>query len=122
MLFSPRYGNEPSFLDATYKTTLYALPLFFLLVKTNVDYQIVAIFICEGESTQNITEALNVIKTSNSSWPPMYFMTHYSDKEIGAIESIFPGRSIFSQLKYLHMDISTSYNDVPFLVRKIRCN
>ena len=63
MLFSPRYGNELSFLDGTYKTTRHALPLLFLVVKTNVDYQIVAIFVCEDESTQNITEALNVITT-----------------------------------------------------------
>ena len=96
MLFSPNYGNELSFLGATYKTTRYALLLFFLVVKTNVDYQIVAIFVCEGESTQNITEELNVIKTWNPNWSPMYFMTDYSDEEIGAIESTFPGRSIFS--------------------------
>ena len=96
MLFSPRYGNELSFLGATYKTTRYALPLFFLVVKTNVDYQIVAIFVCEGESTQNITEELNVIKTWNPNWSPMYLMTDYSDEEIEAIESAFPGRSIFS--------------------------
>ena len=36
-----RYGNYACFLDATYKTTKYALPLFFLAVKTNVDYQVV---------------------------------------------------------------------------------
>ena len=37
-----RYGNEMILLDATYKTTRYGLPLFFMIVKTNVDYQIVA--------------------------------------------------------------------------------
>lgn len=35
-----RYGSELTCLDATYKTTHYALPLFFLVVKTNVDYQV----------------------------------------------------------------------------------
>ena len=44
-----RYGNEICLLDATYKTTRYALPLFFLTVKTNVDYQVVGAFACEGE-------------------------------------------------------------------------
>ena len=64
-----KYGNELSFLDATYKTTRYALPLFFLVFKTHVDYQIVGTFVCEGESTENITEALNVIKDWNpESW------------------------------------------------------
>ena len=40
-----RYGNDVCLLDATYKTTKYALPLFFVAVKTNVDYQIVASFV-----------------------------------------------------------------------------
>ena len=34
-----RYGNKLCLPDATYKTTRYALPLFFVAVKTNVDYQ-----------------------------------------------------------------------------------
>ena len=83
-------------MHATYKITRYALPLFFLVVKTNVDCQAVAIFVCEGESTHNIMETLNVIEIWNPSWSPMYFMTDYSDEEIGAIENTFPGRSIFS--------------------------
>ena len=33
-----RYGNDICLLDATHKTTRYALPLFFLAVRTNVDY------------------------------------------------------------------------------------
>ena len=43
-----RYGQELAFLDATYKTTKYSLPLFFVAVKTNVDYIIVASFIVQG--------------------------------------------------------------------------
>ena len=35
-----KYGNDICSLDATYKTTWYALPLFFLAVKTNVYYQV----------------------------------------------------------------------------------
>lgn len=37
-----KYGNEISLLDATYQTSRYALPLFFLCVKTNVNYCVVA--------------------------------------------------------------------------------
>ena len=57
-----RYGSELILLDATYKTTRYSLPLFFLTVKTNVDYQIVATFVTENETTQSISEALAIIK------------------------------------------------------------
>ena len=60
-----KYGNELVLLDATYRTTRYALPLFFLVVKTNIDYQIVAIFVCENETEKSITEALTIIKSWN---------------------------------------------------------
>ena len=33
-----RYGNLLTLMDATYKTTKYSVPLFFLCVKTNVSY------------------------------------------------------------------------------------
>lgn len=36
-----KYGNQISLLDATYKTTKYALSLFFLCVKTNSGYTVV---------------------------------------------------------------------------------
>ena len=41
-----RYGNI-CLLDATYKTTRYALPLFFLVVCTNGDYQVVGSFVVQ---------------------------------------------------------------------------
>ena len=33
-----RYGNHMILLDATYKTIKYALPLFFVVVQTNVNF------------------------------------------------------------------------------------
>ena len=41
-----RYVNELVLLDATYKTTKYTLPLFFLVAKTNVNFQV-----CGGDCT-----------------------------------------------------------------------
>ena len=35
-----RYNKRPVLLDATYKTKKYALPLYFLVVQTNVNYQV----------------------------------------------------------------------------------
>ena len=35
-----RWGKHLVLLDATYKTTKYALPLYFLVVETNVNYQV----------------------------------------------------------------------------------
>ena len=68
-------GNNICLLDATYRTTRYALPLFFIVVKTNVDYQVVASFAIQDETTSSIMEALSVVQSSNSSWNPHLFMT-----------------------------------------------
>ena len=46
--------------DATYKTTKYDLPLFFVTVRTNVGYKVAAYFIVQSESTEQILEALNI--------------------------------------------------------------
>ena len=42
-----RYEKELTLLDATYRKKIYALPLFFMVVKTNTDYQIVTVFVTE---------------------------------------------------------------------------
>jgi hypothetical protein len=86
-----RYGNELSMLDATYKTTKYSLALFFLVVKTNVNYQIVASFVLQNETFESIAEALKVISDWNDSWSPSFFMVDYSEEEMSAIASLFPG-------------------------------
>lgn len=86
-----RYGNELSMLDATYKTTRYSLPLFFLVVKTNVDYQIVGSFVIQSETADAIHEALSVLKSWNPKWNPSYFMVDYSEEEMSAIGKLFPG-------------------------------
>ena len=40
-----RYGRNLILLDATYKTTKYALPLYFMVVQTNVNHQVIVHFI-----------------------------------------------------------------------------
>ena len=85
------YGSELILLDATYKTTRYSLPLFFLTVKTNVDYQIVATFVTENETTQSKAEALAIIKSWNPEICPKYVTTYYCNEEIDAVESVFSG-------------------------------
>ena len=92
-----RYGNYACFLDATYKTTKYALPLFFLAVKTNVDYQIAGSFVIQDERKYSIKEALEIMQSWNS-----IFMTDFDEEEIHAIEETFPGmRSNFEMLTQL---------------------
>ena len=40
-----KYGHDLCLMDATHKTTKYALPLFFVCVKTNAGYKIVGKFV-----------------------------------------------------------------------------
>ncbi len=89
-----RYGNEMTLLDATYKTTRYSLPLFFLVVKTNVNYAVVGVFVIQNETTFDITEALQVFRQWNPSWKPSFFMTDFSQEEITAIETVFQGKTL----------------------------
>ncbi|CAM4609535.1 unnamed protein product [Leuciscus chuanchicus] len=84
-----RYGDMV-LLDATYRTTKYALPLFLVVVRTNVGYKPVAEFICENESTMAISEALSLIKKWNDAWNPNYFMTDYCEQEYQALQLVFP--------------------------------
>ena len=86
-----QYGNDTCLLDATYRTTSYALPLFFLCVPTNFNYAVVASFIVEAEDSFSIEEALRIIKDWNPLWSPKYFMCDYADGEINAIEEVFEG-------------------------------
>ena len=87
-----RYGNHMCLLDATSKTTQYALPLFFLVVQTNVDYQVVGSFITQNETSACIKEALQILQGEMTGWNPKYFMTDNCEQEITAIEEVFPGR------------------------------
>ena len=90
-----RYGNTICLMDATYRTTKYDLPLFFICVKTNCNYMVVAEYIVGSEGIDAITEALQIIKGWNPSWTPPYFITDYSDAEISALEEVFPNTFVY---------------------------
>ena len=90
MDFIKRYGKEMILLGTTYETTRYVLPLFFMVVKTNVDCQIVASFVIENETYEAISEAVAVSKSSNPEFDPKYGMTDYCYEEIRALENNFP--------------------------------
>ncbi|XP_074641158.1 uncharacterized protein LOC141898911 [Tubulanus polymorphus] len=97
-----RYGNDLCLLDATYITLRYALPLFFLCVRTNVNYSVVGVFLTENESADSIQEALRVFQKWNPDWKPAQFATDYSLAEINAIESTFSDVSV--KLCQFHME------------------
>ncbi|KAM4030134.1 uncharacterized protein ACNLHF_021927 isoform 2-T2 [Anomaloglossus baeobatrachus] len=78
-------------LDATYRTTRYALPLYFLCVRTNVCYLIVGAFVTQEETSESIQEALLLFKSWNPDWESESFMVDFCLEEINALTNIFPG-------------------------------
>lgn len=52
-------------------------------------------FIVQSESCDYIKEALQILKTWNPDWHPKFFMTDYSEAEIGALEASFPGTTVY---------------------------
>ena len=83
-----KYGDI-ALLDATYKTTKYSLPLFMLVVRTNVGYLTAAEFICEVDIAESIKKALQIISKRNPEWTPSWTVD-YSDAEYQAIQHVFP--------------------------------
>nr|XP_047122448.1 uncharacterized protein LOC124805945 [Hydra vulgaris] len=85
-----RYAEHFICLDATYKTTKYSLPLLFLVVRTNVNFQVVAIFVLQEETQVMIIKALTLIKSWNPDIEPKYAMVDFDEQEIYSLESVFP--------------------------------
>lgn len=86
-----RYGNDMTLIDATYKTNMYDLPLFFLCVCSNSGYVVVATFITRDERQSSIEEALTKLKEFNPSWKPRKVIMDFCEAQIHAMEIVFPG-------------------------------
>ncbi|XP_077528080.1 uncharacterized protein LOC144139664 [Haemaphysalis longicornis] len=84
-----KYGSAVVCLDATHKTSDYALPLFLLVVKTPSGYAAAGTFIVQFETSFCIAEALNIFKQWGNNFSPQYWMVDYSNAEISAIRQVF---------------------------------
>ena len=97
-----KYGKQMVLLDATYRTCRYALPLFFLVVRTNVNYQVAAVFVTQQETASDIAEALDIIKTWSPDVSPKYAMVDFSEEEISALETTFQGEILITIYILIH--------------------
>ena len=84
-------------MDVTYKTCKLALPLFFLVVRTNVGYSVICEFVIQHEDTTSIVEAFQIlrerwdchgIKVGN-------FMIDCQQLEENAIWGMFPESCVY---------------------------
>lgn len=85
-----RYWNAMVFLDGTCKTTRYTMPIFLLVVKTNVGYLPAAAFIIQREDTWSIQDALGILADNNPGWRPSVVMLDCYQKVEGAVKATFP--------------------------------
>ena len=79
-------------LDATYKTTNYSLPLFFVVERETSITKSWLLSSSRARKLSPFYEALPVIKSWNSEWNPSYFMLDYSEEEMSAINRLFHGK------------------------------
>ena len=96
------YGNNLFLMDATYKTMNHSAPLFFIAIKTNVGYAVVADFVIQNESSQYIQEALNILMQWNPQWKPKYVMVDNDQSEITDIKNSF--RDIITYICDFHRE------------------
>ena len=90
-----RYGNQLILLDASYKTIKYALPLFFLVVKTNVNFQVCAVIVLQEDSVDMITRVLSVVKMWNPEVAPKYAFVDFDEREIPPLEIVYPNIQVY---------------------------
>ena len=87
-------------MDATYKTCKLALPLFFLVIHTNVGYSVVAEFIIQHEDMTSITKALTNL---HKRWDECdievgNFMIDCQQSEENAIHAVFPNSVVYLRI------------------------
>ena len=84
-------------MDATYKTCKLALPLFFLVFKTNVGYSVIAEFVIQHEDTKSIAEALGILKErwDRERIQVANFMIDCQQSEENAIRGVFPESCVY---------------------------
>lgn len=86
-----RYGTKICLIDATYATTAYEMPLFMLCVPSNAGYLVVASFLVGDEQSKSIEAGLRTVARWCPQWQPAYMMSDYSESQISAVETVFPG-------------------------------
>ena len=89
-----RYGNQLVVLDAVYRNGMFHVPTFFLLVRTNVGYRVVAVIVVQLETPESLRRAIEVVKFWSPDVSPKYAMVDSSEQEISALELSFPGMSV----------------------------
>ncbi|XP_054288108.1 uncharacterized protein LOC129003812 isoform X2 [Macrosteles quadrilineatus] len=90
-----KYGTNTILLDATYRTCKYALPLYFVVVDTNVNFQVVGVIITQMETKEAISEGLRIFQSFNPDICPKFGMVDFAMEEILSLEEVFCNIQVF---------------------------
>ena len=84
-------------MDATYKMCKLSLPLFFLVVRTNVGYAVIAEFIVQHKDTTSIMKALLILQKwwDKEGINIGNFMIDCQQSEENAIRAVFPDSVVY---------------------------
>lgn len=85
------YGMDIALIDCTYNTTIYGFPLLNLCVSSNVGYINIATILLANETKEALMAGLQKVTAWNPGWKPKYFMSDFSEAQISALETVFPG-------------------------------
>lgn len=103
-----RYGHKSMvFLDSTHGICKYKeCSLFYLGVKTNEGYKIVAMFMTNRETQETVVEALQLIKEQNPDFKPEVAMVDYCGAEISSFLDTWPAeRAVGDQPRYRGIEV-----------------
>jgi len=77
-----------------YKTSMYDMALFLLVVKTNVTFCPAAVFLVQHEETEAIRSAIQTIAQNMHDngfhWDPEFWMADKSWAEFRGVQAVFP--------------------------------
>lgn len=90
-------------IDSTFNTSKYNLPLYEIVVQTNVGYIPIGIIITEDETEREILDGLTILKSWNPLWNPSSVVTDCDIAQGNALQKAFPGTvcTIRRRLKFM---------------------
>ncbi|XP_033099141.1 uncharacterized protein LOC117102824 [Anneissia japonica] len=82
-------------IDSTYRTLKYPLPLYTVWIYTDEKFICVATIIIQCDTTDDLAQALQYLRSWNPDWQPDYFLLDAQQQCWKAVEQTFPESKVF---------------------------
>ena len=90
--FLKKYGDHVILAQLSNPSLRLPFPCFGIFVPSNVDFQLVYVFIIQTVSKECLLEAIQPILDWNMGWKPKYITVDFSKTQIAATETLFPSK------------------------------